>query len=246
MEKNNKIFLIASADQATVKKFEMIVKQHVMPATIYTAIDGQEAMLKYRNVPPHVVIIDWILPKITGEKIIDIIIKDQAKAANVAILVHSNPPKKEQYVDEIVTGKIQFIDDAMTETDISKAMLKSLNYAFHGTKEEFFLRFLSPGDTLMKEGEAATHVYIVKKGQLRAFHPGDGKTLGLIGVGEFVGEMAYISHQNRTASVEAVDECELIEIPIGTFERILYKRPAWSKTLMINLAKRLQAANKTK
>ena len=47
----------------------------------------------------------------------------------------------------------------------------------------------------------------------------------------------------RSANVEALTDCELIEIPIGTLDRLLYRRPSWSKTLMLTLSKRLTQAN---
>ena len=247
MEKTNKTFLIVSASAATVKKYEVLIKAHVTPAIIYSAEEGLTATLKYRNVPPHVIITDLELPKVSGHKLFETVLKDKGKH-NTSILINATPPKKEQYMDEIVTGKIQFIDETMSEPDLVKCILKALDKAFNVKKDEFCLRFLAPKDLLIKEGDEANLVYIVKKGKLRAFHNKDGvdQTLGFVNVGEFVGEMAYISGGTRTANVEAVEECELIEIPIGTFERILYKRPAWSKTMMMTLTKRLQNANAKK
>ena len=247
MEKTNKTFLIASASAVTIKKFETIIKAHVTPAIIYAAEEGLTATLKYRNVPPNVLITDLQLPKVNGQKLVETVLKDKGKHTT-SIIINAAPPKKEQYMDEIVTGQVQFIDETMNEQDIVKAILKALDHAFNVKKDEFCLRFLSAKDLLIKEGDVANLVYIVKKGKLRAFTSKNGteQTLGFINIGEFVGEMAYISGQNRTANVEAVEECELIEIPIGTFERILYKRPAWAKTMMMTLTKRLQQANEKK
>ena len=40
--------------------------------------------------------------------------------------------------------------------------------------------------------------------------------------------------------MEAVLDSELIEIPVTSFERILYTRPAWIKKLLETLSKRLK------
>jgi CRP-like cAMP-binding protein len=105
---------------------------------------------------------------------------------------------------------------------------------------------MATGDHLITEGEKADYVYIVRKGKLQAYHvssTGVETALGDIERGEFVGEMAYIAGQARSAHVRAVTDCELIEIPIGTLDKLLYQRPAWSKTLMATLTKRLKNSN---
>jgi CRP-like cAMP-binding protein len=68
--------------------------------------------------------------------------------------------------------------------------------------------------------------------------------LGNVESGEFVGEMAYINNEPRSATIEATSNAQLIEVPIELVDKILYKRPAWSKALMQTLSKRLKNANK--
>ena len=62
---------------------------------------------------------------------------------------------------------------------------------------------------------------------------------------EFAGEMAYINNEPRSAFIEATSDAQLIEVPIELVDKILYKRPAWSKALMQTLSKRLKTANKS-
>jgi len=56
--------------------------------------------------------------------------------------------------------------------------------------------------------------------------------------------MAYINNDSRSAYIEATSNAQLIEVPIELVDKILYKRPAWSKALMQTLSKRLKNANK--
>jgi CRP-like cAMP-binding protein len=104
---------------------------------------------------------------------------------------------------------------------------------------------VAPNEFLFKEGEIAKHVFIVKRGRLRAMKGRGEKqiTLGEIGAGEFVGEMAHINHEPRSASVQALEDCELIEIPFGSLDMVLFSRPAWSQALVLTLSKRLKSTN---
>jgi CRP/FNR family cyclic AMP-dependent transcriptional regulator len=56
--------------------------------------------------------------------------------------------------------------------------------------------------------------------------------------------MAYINKEPRSACIEALTDAQLIEVPIGLVDKILYKRPAWSRALLQTLSKRLKNANK--
>ncbi len=218
--------------------------KHVSSATVFQASDGINALGKLQNAPPHVFVTDMEVPKVSAMKLIDVALKSRGAEDN-AVIIYGAPPPEGHHLDEIVTGRVQYhTAESEDETAFVKVLMRALNYTSHKQSAEFFLRFLAPGDVLLKEGDKAEHVYFVKKGKLRAFK-GEIE-LGSIGVGEFVGEMAYINGEPRNASVEALSDCELIEVEIGKFDNVLFKRPSWSKALMLTLTKRLKAANAIK
>lgn len=242
-----KIFLAVSSSVQKLKWLESVIPKHVNRATVYTAQDGQTAISKVQNAPPHVLITDIELPKLTGLKMIDLALKVKG-SESMAVIISASPPPEGHHLDELVTGKIQYYTDDNDEGEFTKCLVKALNFASHKQEAEFYLRFLAPGETLLKEGDKADFVYFVKKGQLRAFKAIGGKDveLGNIEFGEFVGEMAYINGEPRSATVRAVSDCELIEVPIGKFDKVLFARPSWSKALMLTLTKRVKAANADK
>lgn len=245
---DKKIFLIVTASEAKREFFESIIKKHVLAPVIYSAPDGASASLKVDNVPPNVILTDYELAKLPGPKFIQKIL-DKPNYKSIAIIIAEHLPEEEQYVDEIVTGRVQYLGHFDDEVEVTRCLTKALNFAFHMNRnEEYFLKFLTPGEMLIREGEKGDCVYIVRKGQLRAFQMEEGveMLLGHIEVGEFVGEMAYINGEPRIANVQAMTDCELIEVPIGTLEHVLFRRPSWSKTLMLTLSKRLKAAAKNK
>lgn len=240
--------LLVTQDAAKKESLSDAIKKHVStPAIIYMAQDGVDGESKLRNVPPDLLITDYELTRVRGRNLIDDVLADKAYAA-CAIIIIDHLPKEEIYLEELATGRVQFMGDWSNAEALSHCLARALNYSSHGEKSTFHLRYLAKGDQLIAMGERADFVYILKKGQLRAYREAGGEkiTLGEIHAGEFVGEMAYINGEPRNANVEALSECELVEIPLGTLETILYQRPLWARTLLQTLSKRLRHANESR
>ncbi|MGE4233251.1 MAG: cyclic nucleotide-binding domain-containing protein [Bacteriovoracia bacterium] len=243
-----KIFIIISADEAERNLIESHVKKHVNSPVIYLAEDGVDGLRKANNVPPHVVITDIDIPKMSSEKLVDSVLANP-KLEHTSIIIVGDLPEHVRHEDEIVTGRVQFFHEDISEkSTFTQAIMKALNFAFHDKDATFSVRFLARGEVLLKEGEKGTSVFIVKKGQLRAFRVVDNQhqILGNVEEGEFVGEMAIINGEPRMANVDALTDCELIEIPMGTFEKVLYSRPSWSKGMMKTLSKRLKRVSQSR
>jgi CRP/FNR family cyclic AMP-dependent transcriptional regulator len=208
------------------------------------AKDGTEAMFKLTNAPHHLAFLATDLPKRSAIQITESVIKDR-KFDELAVVLLSPIPDNEHFVDEVLIGRVQFLQDIDNSLFFEKTLARAFNYHAQGDKSEFHLRFLASGDLLMLEGEKADNVYLVRKGRLRAKREVNGseKILGFVEVGEFVGEMAYINHEPRSADVLAETACELIEIPVESLDHVLFQKPAWTKALMRTLSRRLKTAN---
>lgn len=245
---DKKIFLLVSENEAKLKKYQEFIEKHVSKPTIFTATDGATALSKVTNAPPNILITELHLQKLSGLNLIDKVLESHA-SANTAIIVDGEPPKEEKHLDELVANRIQYIANSDDEHEFNTRLVRALNFSTRNKKADFYIRFLVKDELLLKEGDKADCVYLVKKGQLKAFKGVESDSnppLGLIEPGEFVGEMAYINGEPRTANVTAMTDCELIEVPLGTFDKVLFKRPLWAKALMLTLSKRLRAANTPK
>lgn len=245
---DKKIFLLVSPSETKLQWMQDMIARHISKPTIFVAHDGLTAISKLKNAPPHVLITELELPKLPGIKLVDQTLATRDADAT-AVIIAAHPPFEGEHLDEIVTGRVQYFTVDNDEAEFVACVTKALNYSSYSSGSTgFHLRFLAPGEVLVREGEKADFVYFVKKGQLQAMRVIDGAevTLGTIEYGEFVGEMAYINGEARSATVRALTECELIEVPIGIFEKVLFKRPSWSKALMVTLTKRLKAANDEK
>ena len=76
------------------------------------------------------------------------------------------------------------------------------------------------GKVIIKEGDTHAQAYLIQSGRVGVYTERDGKKieLAVLGKGEIVGEMALISDQVRSASVETLEDCNLILISRPEFE----------------------------
>lgn len=107
------------------------------------------------------------------------------------------------------------------------------------------IKHLKKGDSLVKEGDMSNSMYWVQSGTLRLFKKkGQGFIeLGVVHSGEVVGEMSFLDSQPRSASVEALQPCDIVEIPRGNFDEFIGAQPSWMKSLIQTLVKRLRTTN---
>lgn len=243
---DKKIFLVASPSEGNQQYFGKILEKHYPNSSIFYSQDGVDVLFKTSNFPPQVIICDYNLPKKSGVEVAEEILSKE-KFKDIYIIIVSPVQDKEHLVDEVVTGKVQFLNDPNNEFLLIQSINRALNKLSQGEQAEYQLKFLAPGDVLFSEGEKGNCVYFVKRGTLKACKTSghDRILLGDINSGEFVGEMAHINGEPRSATVEATTDCELIEIPFGTLDTVLFSKPAWSKALLQTLSKRLKKTNET-
>jgi CRP/FNR family transcriptional regulator, cyclic AMP receptor protein len=107
------------------------------------------------------------------------------------------------------------------------------------------LKILRTNQILLREGEHSNNMYWVQSGQLVVTkrRKDEDVVLGHIYSGELVGEISFLDQEPRSATVQAVTDCELIEIPQETIDNIYKSQPKWLEILVKTLAERLRKAN---
>jgi DNA-binding NarL/FixJ family response regulator len=240
-----KIFLVVTSSPGLNAQLEGTIKAHVQNATVFTATDGLEALFKCQNVPPHIIVVDSQIQKLS---VVDLTYKILQRKDRAAIIIFAPSADEDRFIDEVVTGQVQFLSGVSQVDVFNNHITRALNWVAHEDKSIYHLRFLSPNEYLIKEGDKADFVYILKSGELKAYKS-DGANhifLGSIFPGEFVGEMAYINGEARSADVVSTTDSELIEIPSISLDAVLFSKPAWSKALLRTLSKRLKNSNEEK
>jgi CRP/FNR family cyclic AMP-dependent transcriptional regulator len=104
---------------------------------------------------------------------------------------------------------------------------------------------LSANETLLREGEHSNCMYWVQSGQLVVTKKRgmEEVIIGHIYSGELVGEISFLDSEPRSATVKALNDCELIVIPQETIDGIFKTQPKWLEILVKTLAERLRKAN---
>ena len=104
-------------------------------------------------------------------------------------------------------------------------------------------RVLPAGQELFHYGDTGDSLYVVADGDLEVVvedGAGGGRVLGHIDSHHCVGEMALLApNSRRTATVRAVSDAMLLELPRRDFERLLAEEPSLRKVVAQVLMKRL-------
>ena len=103
------------------------------------------------------------------------------------------------------------------------------------------------GAVIMAEGDRVDSLYIVISGRLKVMMgEANGKEviLGIIGPGEFFGEMGLIDDGPRSASVIAIEPCELLSVTRRGFKKCLVENFEVAMTVLRVLVRRLREADR--
>src|SRR5881409_1185557 len=79
------------------------------------------------------------------------------------------------------------------------------------------------GEMIYVEGDLGSEMYVVQSGAVRIYRTLGGvkQELAIMEKGDFFGEIAVLEGLPRTASAEALDSCEIIEINSTTFDKMI-------------------------
>jgi len=123
-------------------------------------------------------------------------------------------------------------------TSLRDEALDDLLGAFDGLR-------LTTGEVLMREGEGADSMYVVRHGRLRATvadAQGVEVVIGEIGKSEVVGEMAVITDQDRSATVYAMRDTDLFRLPAEAFGHLVQRHPEMLRPFASVVVNRLRTA----
>jgi CRP/FNR family cyclic AMP-dependent transcriptional regulator len=108
-------------------------------------------------------------------------------------------------------------------------------------------RSVSRGTVVVAEGDATDFLYVIAGGRLKVMMgEANGKEviLGILGPGEFFGEMGLIDDGPRSASVVAIEPCELLLLTRRDFRRCMAESYDTAMAVMRVLVRRLRSADR--
>jgi CRP/FNR family transcriptional regulator, cyclic AMP receptor protein len=107
-------------------------------------------------------------------------------------------------------------------------------------------RRFDAGEAVFHEGDESNTCYIVRSGRARAVREhSDGRSLTLaqFGPGDIFGELAMFDNERRSATVETLEQTELIAILGGDMRRLMREHPEIAVKLLAALGRRLRETN---
>jgi CRP-like cAMP-binding protein len=94
--------------------------------------------------------------------------------------------------------------------------------ALESLVERLSLVHLAPGEVLFREGDPGDALYVIAEGELAVQAEGPPRVeMARLGAGAFIGEVALMTDQPRSATVTAVQDAELLRIDRATLAHVL-------------------------
>ena len=97
------------------------------------------------------------------------------------------------------------------------------------------------GAKLFGQGDPADLMYVLTKGEARILI--GEREVERLGLGAIVGEMALIDRQPRSATVEAITDCEFVCVDEKRFKFLVTETPGFALGVMGVLVDRLRKAD---
>jgi hypothetical protein len=109
------------------------------------------------------------------------------------------------------------------------------------------LRKFQAGEVIFRENDESGSAYIIEKGLVEVTRQVEGQDIHLARLGEkeIFGEMSLIEERPRCATVKAIEETVVQEIPRSEFSKSLQSDPDTALSLLKVLFERLREANST-
>ncbi len=96
------------------------------------------------------------------------------------------------------------------------------------------------GDVIFSEGESGDALFIIVRGTFGVFAGPDGRRLNTIGPGHYVGELALLIDEPRTATIRADSDGEVLRLERQQFVELLGRDAGAAKAVATTLARRLR------
>ena len=98
---------------------------------------------------------------------------------------------------------------------------------------------------IVRQGDEGNCMYVIQTGKVEVIKEEQGKKicLGVLGKGEFFGEMALFERESRSATVLAQGEARILTIDKRTLLRRIQEDPTLAFQLLEKLSQRIRELN---
>lgn len=110
------------------------------------------------------------------------------------------------------------------------------------SSDRYQRRRLAAGTTLCREGDFGDTMYLVTEGSLqisKRLIEGAEKVIATLGVGQYAGELSLLTGAQRSATMRATVDTEVVEIDQKAFIQLMHDQPQVGLELMQQMARRI-------
>lgn len=128
-----------------------------------------------------------------------------------------------------------------------RPVIESMSAAALAELEDSFEWFgISGGTTLFNEGDVAQDAFILVSGRLGVVADGGfgARLIRQLQPGEFIGEVALVSGEPRSATIVALRDSEVVRIPADAAQRLMATSPELTFYILRLLASRLRTTHR--
>ncbi len=135
--------------------------------------------------------------------------------------LHSNKSVSELKLEPVHLG------EAAPESSIIPLFADLTQEEFNEFTKRMVFHTEPAGKTIVKEGDKGASVYVVTRGTVRVTTTVEGKNveLAVLQPSDFFGEIAFLTGQPRTATVETAEECDILEVPEDQLKDLIVSKP---------------------
>ena len=101
------------------------------------------------------------------------------------------------------------------------------------------------GAKIVEMGDSGISLFVILEGQVRVLYPARSSNceLARLGPGDFFGEMALLNDKPRSATVEAMEDVELLVLEQDDFRNVILEAPPVAIQLIESLSIRIRSAD---
>jgi len=141
--------------------------------------------------------------------------------------LHSNKTVSELKLEPTVEG------EAQPTRSVIPLFSDLTQEEFNEFTKRMMIHTVPAGKPIVREGEAGSSVYIVTRGSVRVYSSIQNKRvdLAVLQASDFFGEIAFLTGNPRTATVEAAEPTDLLEVAEEDLRDVIQKWPRVKEVL---------------
>ena len=122
---------------------------------------------------------------------------------------------------ERISDRIERLSEILKPVDLFMPLTAEERAELAARAEE---RLYGQGETIVRQGDAGQSMFVISRGQVRVIEA-SGRELAVFSEGGYFGEMSMLTGQPRSASVQAIGECQVVELTAASLREVALANP---------------------